>query len=302
VNADRFRGSFVTYSNPDNPQGWEDDYHRVLSVNPFNVVNGKVLNEPLAKGRFLFGDSGYRNGQSQVLYVFTPDYNLTGKPDIYLSFHSLWEQNQDSVGTVEYSIDGGQNWLPIVYMIDGPDMVTATNDVTGAVSVDALETFNAEHSDVARYTDPVTGEEKGGSYGSFIGAPISQDLAPFISARVNDDAVESKRVELFRLPKADNQAKVRFRFAHAGTDSWYFGIDDFGLYSIASIAEQPVQLHISQTASAIVVAWPAEAAGLTLESTDNLGNPAWTPVNGVSNNSVSVTAGSGQRFYRLRKG
>jgi hypothetical protein len=25
---------------------------------------------------------------------------------------------------------------------------------------------------------------------------------------------------------------VRFRFAHAGTDSWYFGIADFGLYSI----------------------------------------------------------------------
>ena len=34
---------------------------------------------------------------------------------------------------------------------------------------------------------------------------ISPALAPYISARVDDDRVESKRVELFRLPAADNQ-------------------------------------------------------------------------------------------------
>jgi hypothetical protein len=79
----------VTYSNPDNPQGWEDDYHRVLTLNPLNVVNGKIFNEPLAKGRFLFADSGYRNGRSQVQYVFSPDFNLTGKTDIYLSYQEI---------------------------------------------------------------------------------------------------------------------------------------------------------------------------------------------------------------------
>ena len=30
-------------------------------------------------------------------------------------------------------------------------------------------------------------------------------------------------MELFRLTQADNQAKVRLRFAQAGTGSWYFG-------------------------------------------------------------------------------
>ena len=48
--------------------------------------------------------------------------------------------------------------------------------------------------------------------------------------------MESKRVELYRLAGADNQSHVRFRFAHAGTDSWYFGVDAFGIYSIPSVA------------------------------------------------------------------
>jgi hypothetical protein len=227
VDGARFKGSFITYSNPDNPQDWEDDYRRVLSFNPANVVNGVVVSN-LVEGKFAFGDSGYRNGGNQVLYMFTPDFDLTGKTDVYVSFHSIYEQNQDSIGAVEYSIDGGTNWLPIVYMLDVPDVV---RDGTG--KIDAVATLTSEHDDVAHYTDPTTGEDKGGTYGSFIAASISQDLAPYISPRVDDNAVESKRVELFRLPAADGKPKVRFRFAYAGTDSWYFGVDDFGLYSIS---------------------------------------------------------------------
>lgn len=33
---------------------------------------------------------------------------------------------------------------------------------------------------------------------------------------------------------ADNQARVRLRFAYAGTDSWYWGVDDFGMYALGS--------------------------------------------------------------------
>jgi len=61
LDVNRFTGSFVTYSNPDNPEGWETDYRRVLTPNPLNVVNGQVVS-PLATGRMLFGDSGYRQG------------------------------------------------------------------------------------------------------------------------------------------------------------------------------------------------------------------------------------------------
>ncbi len=62
-------------------------------------------------------------------------------------------------------------------------------------------------------------------------------------------------MELFRLTAADNQSAVRFRFAHAGTDSWYFGIDDFGLYSITPgglpfVTSPPAGLSVSAGAAA----------------------------------------------------
>ncbi len=302
VAADRFTGSFVTYSNPDNPDDWETDYRRVLSVNPFNVVNGRVYDQPLASGRFVFGNSGYRNGRSQVLYLFSPDFNLTGRTNVHLAFHSLWEQNQDSLAAIEYSVDRGQTWLPLAYFLDAPDIVRVTNDVTGEVTVDAVATFTAEHGDVARYTDPDTFEEKGGTYGTFLGAALGPELAPYIQARVNDDPVESKRIELFRLPQADNQSAVRFRFAHSGSDSWYFGLDNFGLYELSETPPPPPPtLRITRTGDTVTLSWPAEATGFTLEASPTLAPATWTPVEGVSGNSVTVPLSGQSRFFRLRR-
>jgi len=245
VNSDRFKGPLTIYS-----MGTSDDYQRVLSFNMANVENGRVV-ESLAQSNILFGDSGYRTTASQVLYIFTRDYNLTGRTNVFVSYHSLWEQNQDSIGAVEYSIDQGQTWLPIVYMLDSPDVVLDAFD-----NVDAVATFTSNRTDIATYIDPVLLQTEGGNYGAFIGAPISQALAPYVSARIDDDPIESKRVELFRLPAADNQATVRFRFAHAGSDSWYFGIDNFGIYSLptvpVSITRQPRSLtRISANSAAV---------------------------------------------------
>jgi len=228
VETSRFNGSFVTYNNPENPADWGTDYQRVNVPNPANVVNGQILNEPLAKGRFLFSTSGYSVGRSQVMHITTPDYNFSGRTNVQVAFKSLWEQNQDSIGALEYSINGGADWLPLVYLIDEADLVKAEDG-----SLDAEATLNKEHGDVANYTDDA-GTVIGGTYGAFIGAPITASLAPFIQGRVNDNRFESKRYELFRVSGADNQSKVRFRFIQAGTDSWYWGIDDFGLYAGAA--------------------------------------------------------------------
>jgi len=222
------------------------DYSRVLSSNPANPVNGHVVTN-LTQGKLVFSTSGWREG-SQIQYLWSPDFNLTGRTNIYVSYHSIWEQNQDSIGALEYSVDGGAHWLPIVYMLDGPDVLTATNG-----TIDAFKTFTNRYTDVA--TNFIGGLPYGGYYGAFIAAPITQALAPYISARVDDDPVESKRVELFRLTAADNQPAVRFRFAHAGTDSWYFGIDDFGLYSITPgalpvITNAPASFNVSLGATA----------------------------------------------------
>src|SRR5262249_40041158 len=162
--------------------------------------------------------------------------DLRGQTNIYISFHSIYEQNQDNIAAVEYSIDKGATWLPALYMLDGPDIVK-----DGAGNIDVAATMNTARGDQAY----------GQSYGSFIRSAISPALASFISERVNDDPVESKRVEFIRLTMADNQQNVRFRFMQAGTGSWYFGIDDFGIYSITNaIAPNITRQPESQLASA----------------------------------------------------
>jgi hypothetical protein len=289
VDVARFTGSFITYSNPDNPDSWETDYRRVLTPNPINVVNGRVLTGPLASGRMVLGNSGYRTGASQVLFLQSPDFNLTGKTDVHLVFHSLWEQNQDSIAAVEYTVDSGATWLPVAYLLDRDDLVR-----TEAGDVDAEATFNTERSDIARYTDD-NGAELGGTYGAFIAAPISANLAPFIQGRGNDDATGSKRIEKFRLPQADNQAKVRLRFAHAGTDSWYWGLDNVGLYSIGAVVPAPV-VSVSRTGDSVTVSWTGSGK---LVASPSLTAPDWQPVPGVTGNGVTLPVSDAAKFFRV---
>jgi len=297
VNASRFTNTFDTYSQLFNnliqPPAEATDYRRVLSVNPANVANG-VFVRNLASGAFVFGNSGYRaDALGQIGYLFSPDFDLTGKTNVYLSYHSLWEQNQDSIGAVEYSIDMGMTWQPIVYMLNnGSDVATNLDG-----SIDALTTFTNVWGDVARYIDSGTGETNGGFYGAFIGVDSNRwsTLAPFISRRVDDNNVESKRIEIFRLPLADNQAKVRLRFAHAGTDSWYFGVDNVGLYSLPAV-------RINSTVRSgnnLTISWNG-AAGTKLQKTTSLGSPNWQDVpasNGA--NSVNDPLSGVETYYRL---
>jgi hypothetical protein len=249
----------------------------------------------------LFADSGYRNGLGQIQYVFTPDYNLTGQSDVHVAFKSLWEQNQDSLAALEYSIDKGISWLPVFYLLHGPDILQVTDETTGDTTLDAEATFNTEHGDVARWLDPDTGDTLGGTYGSFIAAPITPALAPYIQARTEDSSTESKRIELYRLPKADNQKTVRFRFANAGVDSWYWGIDDFGLYSIATAPANPPTLSWSRSAGSLTVSWSPDAAGYVLETTESLSAPSWSPVAAVSGTQATLPTTDAARFFRLRK-
>lgn len=302
VEASRFTGAFDTYSQLYKglvqPAGEATDYQRVLSVNPSNVVNG-VFQRNLATGRLAFGNSGYRSDSlGQVLFLFSPDFNLTGQTNVYLSFHSLWEQNQDSIAAVEYSINLGATWLPVVYMLDGPDVLTNLDG-----SIDARMTLTNVYAPgfqgVATFVEPISLVTTGGYYGAFIGVAEAQwpTLAPYISRRVDDSPVESKRVEIFRMPQADNQPKVRLRFAHAGTDSWYFGVDDVGLYSLPPLKITSIVL----SGANVIVSWNG-AAGTKLQKTSSLTSPNWQDVpgsNGASN-ALDPVAG-GQAYYRLSR-
>lgn len=194
------------------------DYVGTVNVAPSQYMNGARVTS-LISNNFVIAPSSDRFG-TQIQTLFTGDYNLSGKTNVYLSFHNIYNQNQDSLGAVEYSVDGGATWLPALYLLDGPDILL---DSTG--NIDASNTLAAVHGDVP----PLPG-----NYGAFIGLVQNQwaTAAPYIAARVDDNESSSKRVEIVRLPQADNKSAVRFRIAQVGTDSWYFGIDDFGLYSL----------------------------------------------------------------------
>lgn len=294
VEASRFEGTFLTYSNPNTPAGEATDYQRVLRVGPWIVANGAPVTR-LANGRMLFGNSGYRNGRNQVLFVETADYNLSGKSDVYLGFKALWEQNQDSFASVEYSTDGGTSWLPVLYLLHGPDIV-----LTEAGEVDAEATLATERGDVATYVDE-NGTAYAGLYGSFIGAPVSPALAPFIEGRIDDNPTDGKRIEVRRLPAADGQSRVRLRFAHAGTDSWYFGIDDVGFYSIPSTPVEAPTISAALESGGLRLTWPASATGFILEQRSEATTGAWTPVSGVSGSSALLPVSGDRQWFRLRQ-
>ena len=302
VDVSRFAGTFDTYSQLFNgqtqPAGYAEDYQRVLSVNPSNVVNGKFIRN-LASGRMAFANSGYRNDAlGQVLYLFSPDFDLTGKTNVHLAFHSIWEQNQDSIAAVEYSIDSGATWLPIVYLVETADVFTNPDG-----TIDSMLTLSTSHPEgfqaVATYYNPDTMVTEGGYYGAFIGVDMGRwfALGDYISPRLDDNPIASKRVELFPLPEADNQPKVRLRFAHAGTDSWYFGVDNVGLYSLGA-AEMRINSIVRDGAN-VIISWDG-ATGVKLQKAASLSNPNWQDVPGSdgASSSTDVISGS-QAYYRL---
>ena len=203
------------------------DFTFATNVRPNQVVNNSPVTS-LITSNFIFAVSDRGVTEKQIQYLFTRDYNLSGQNNVYLSFHNIYIQNQDNIAAVEYSIDGGTTWLPGLYLMDGNDL---RFNSTG--SIDASNTLATTHGDVP---DPVALTLSGGAYGQFIGVNSNQwaGLAPYLQTRFDDNTVDSMRVEAFRLPQADNQPAVRFRFVMMGTFGWYFGIDNFGLYSIPS--------------------------------------------------------------------
>jgi hypothetical protein len=203
-------------------------------------VNGQAITT-LLNNQFFLAQSTDRSG-AQIQALFSTNFNCSGRSNVFLYFHSAWKQNQDSMLAVEYSVDDGVSWLPAIYLLEAPDVVR-----NGDGSFNAVSTFTNVQGDVPLADGSAN---SGGTYGEFIGAPITPSLAAFLSPRVNDDNVESKRVEFIRLVGADNQARVKLRFMSVGTDSWYAGIDDVRFYTVTQIA--PPQITTQPAALSVV--------------------------------------------------
>ncbi|MGO8679216.1 MAG: LamG domain-containing protein [Limisphaerales bacterium] len=265
------------------------------------VLNGVAFDpvaNPLLVNNYIRAESDARqNGPpGQIQYLYTKPYDLSGQAGIVVAFDSSYEQNQDSIVGLEYTVDG-TNYNPVIYFLQGDFDSQAPADTLrdGLGNIDVTATMMSHYGDVAEYTDPVSGQLVGGYYGFFIKAPITQALAPYIEGRYNDDGSESKRIELFRTPLADNQKSVVFRFMQAGTSSWYWAIDNWGIYSVPSLAVAPPgSLKMSQANGQATISW---TGGGTLESASSLKGP-WTAVPNATN-PLNVTVGSGNQFYRL---
>ncbi|MFO1501442.1 MAG: hypothetical protein U1G07_24145 [Verrucomicrobiota bacterium] len=289
--------------NSDSYLGWTVVDRTRFEGTPFDVnrlavapgyLNGEIITN-LVNGHCVYAESDNRGG-NQIQMLFSPDFNLTGKTDVYVSYHSIYVQNQDSLGALEYSVDQGATWTPVVIMLDDPDVIRKADG-----SIDAAATLTTVQTDTPEIDDGAGGTRRT-AYGEFLASKPLESLAAYIDPRVNDNQNESKRVELFRLAKADNQAKVRFRFVQAGTGSWYYGVDDFGLYSIpAAGGETPSLTIASAGAGKVTISWPASTTGYTLESADSLTTPSWSAVTGVTGNSYTANVGTGNQFFRLRK-
>jgi hypothetical protein len=258
---------------------------RRLQVAPGQEVNGQPVSQ-LLFNNLLYAESDLRSG-NQVQVLFSPAYNLSGRAGVVLVFNSAYEQNQDSVAGIEFSIDGGATWRPVIYMLDRDDIIR-----DGAGNIDAVATLDTARSDQAY----------GQAYSAWMASPVTAALSPFISGRINDDQVESKRVEVFRLPAADNQPNVRFRLFQAGTASLYWAIDNFGLYSVpyTDVASGQLKSQASGANTSVTLAFSVNGRPLSAVAPSGYvplgpetGSPAYNafPVNLDSAGYTTLYAG-----------
>jgi len=257
----------------------------------------------LMSGQCLYAESDKRTDSGnlgQIQYATTPDFNATGKKNVWVSFKSNWVQNQDNIGALEYSVDSGATWLPVTYLLDIADIITGPDGtINGDTTLSRMDPEAPKHS---TGTDPDTGEKiwVASAWSDFILARPLSALGPYISGRVNDDQNESKRVERFRLPAADNAAKVRLRFVQAGASSWWWGIDDLGLYEAGGSTPQLTVAINSRTATTMTISWTGGAGKFLIQKKDALSDATWTNyMTSVTPTATLPTTGS-VGFYRVQ--
>ena len=106
-----------------------------MQVAPGQEVNGRPITQ-LLSNNLLYAESDHRGG-NQVQTLFSPSFDLSGHTGIVLVFNSAYEQNQDSMAGVEYSVDSGVTWLPVVYMLDDQGGARTSSERNGGIDVSA---------------------------------------------------------------------------------------------------------------------------------------------------------------------
>ncbi len=275
-----------------NPAAPKSDTYKdwlVVPLATLTAFGGGRADANVVSGKSLYAESDNRGG-NQIQVLWSPEYDLRGVNNVSLAFKSSYVQNQDSIAVLEYTVDGRATWLPLTYMVN--DKPSNTDIVRVAGAIDPVATLNTTAGDIAKSIDAATGKRVvAGKYADFILAGPIASLTPYISGRIDDDKLESLRYERFTLPAAGNQAKVQFRFVQAGTGSWWWGLDDLGIYGSGGGLPK---LAVARQGDTIKLSWTGAGA---LQSATAVTGP-WTNVAGATS-GFSTAASNQQMFFRL---
>lgn len=195
----------------------------VVTAETLTAYGGNRVGVPVFDGKSAYSESD-RWGSFQDDHLFSKRYNLTGVKNIWVLFWSNYMQNQDNIGVLEYSVDGGDlndfrepvgTWLPLMYYLDTAD-ITYNADGTP----DAAQTFRDENiADGTQYP-----------YNYWVFAKPLDSLGPYIANGYNDDDKANKLYLKFSLPAAENKSNVVLRWVNMGTGSWFWGIDNVAIW------------------------------------------------------------------------
>ena len=180
-----------------------------------------------------------------------------------------------------------------------PDEQDVVRDAGGRI--DAAATFNRVDPDGVPTASGSSAT--GGTYGEHILSRPFENLGGFIQARVNDNPTGSKRIERFRLPRADSQPRIRFRFTLVGTGSWFWGIDDFGLFGTISPIEAPLITRVAAASGTLELEWTGPQGPFQVQARPRLGDGYWENLGDLlaaDQRSARLPITRSASFYRLR--
>jgi hypothetical protein len=266
---------------------------RILNFFSPLMINGSLVTNALGSNNIVFAASDQRPNGPQVDYLFTPDYDLSGQSNIWVAYKNMYSQENGQLGAVEYSTNQGASWLPVVYMIDPRSAIITSG------TVDALATITNVFPRVQ--PNNCGADTVNTYYGQFLGVDSNRwaTLGPYISLRDGSDHVTWHTLEKYRLPQADGQASVRFRFTFVGRDYWDWGFDSFGIYSITPA---PLLLtSIAKSGANITINWNGTGANSAsgLQKSAKLVPPTWVDIPGtIGLSSYSEPFSAAGAYYR----
>ncbi len=270
------------------------------SNDPNQTINGQPVTT-IASGNVLWAQSDGRNGV-QAQFCTSAPFNLSTVNNPVMTYSSLMRMsnagNAQADG-IEYSIDGGNTWLPGVIYVTIAYSTEANIILTQDGSIDVVRTLTVPYPSLV-WTDPTNGLSGGGDFAGGPAEPVTQSLAPYLAPR-SDNTLTSTKVDAIRLPMAANQKDVRLRFYQLGNNSWWWGVDNLAFYDIAPTTGQTTPPpHIDSIADVggnITVKW---SNGGTLQSSLSLSNPSWIST-GNSSGTFTEAATASAKYYRVSR-